>query len=122
MEHGRVEIMEDFDLNLQMLRAGYSSAVLYKYANGQGETNAPGGCSTFRTLELHNRNVAKLAELHPGFVKLKTNRKTKSGGELSNRHEATIYWKKAYESSQNIQSTTLLPSTNAGAEVETKTT
>jgi len=97
LQFGRVEIAEDFDYTLQLLRAGLPNVVIYKFSQGQGETQAKGGCSNWRTLELHNRNIEKLAELHPDFVRLREH-KTKSGGDLSVRTEATIYWKKAFNS------------------------
>lgn len=95
MEHGRVEVMEDFDLQLQLLRAGRSNCCMFYYANGQKQTNLPGGCSTYRTHEVQDRSARRLKELHPEFVslRLKENKTDREG--LGTRTEVTIQWKKA---------------------------
>src|ERR1035441_9939519 len=41
--------MEDFDVALQLLRLGYKSVALCSYVQRQTRSNAPGGCSTYRT-------------------------------------------------------------------------
>lgn len=95
MEHGRVEVMEDFDLQLQLLRAGRGNCCLFYYANGQKMTSMAGGCSTYRTHALHEASAARLAELHPGLVRLrdKVNKTDREG--FGTRKEVTISWKKA---------------------------
>lgn len=95
MEHGRVEVMEDFDLQLQLLRAGRGNACLFYFANGQKMTNAPGGCFSIRTHEVQDRSAKRLAELHPGLVRLrqKTNKTDAEG--MGTRTEVTVMWKKA---------------------------
>jgi len=90
------EIMEDFDINLQLLLKGKPSAVIYHYAQGQNQTNAPGGCSTWRTHELHERNANLLADLYPDVVKTRK-KENKTGGEFGTRTEVTIQWKKAFQ-------------------------
>lgn len=95
VEHNRVPVMEDMDVNLQLLRQGRDNLLICYWANGQRMTNAPGGCSIWRTLEVHNAAAERLAELHPGFVttRLKTN-KTDADG-LGTRTEVTVQWKRA---------------------------
>jgi hypothetical protein len=95
MEHGRVEVMEDFDLQLQLLRAGRGNCCLFYYANGQKMTSMAGGCSTYRTHELHEASAVRLAELHPGLVRLreKANKTDREG--FGTRKEVTISWKRA---------------------------
>lgn len=94
-EHGRLPVMEDFDVQLQLLRRGLGTACLYYWAQGQGQTNAPGGCSVWRTHAIHEEGARRLAELHPGYVKLrqKSNKTDREG--LGTRTEVTISWQKA---------------------------
>lgn len=96
LEHGRVDIMEDFDITLQLLRKGKPNINLYWWSQDQDMTQAPGGCSEYRTHEIHTASVLKLKDLHSNFVKVveKTN---KTGGEFGTRTEARIQWKAAYE-------------------------
>ncbi len=100
LEHGRVKIMEDFDVTLQLLRRGFPNMVIAKWAQGQKQTQMEGGCSDYRTLELHEKNVKIFAQLHDGYVKLRQ-KKNKSGGEFGHRLEVTVHWKKAHESSRD---------------------
>lgn len=94
MIHGRVPVMEDFDVNLQLLEAGYQNSVLTWCAQDQAQTQAAGGCSTYRTHALQEQAALRLAELHPGIVKVR-DKVNKTGGEFGTRKDVTIYWKKA---------------------------
>lgn len=100
VEFCRIQFQEDFDIILQLLRKGYPNLVFYKWAHGPAiGYQSKGGCEKERTLELQNASVHKLAELHPGFVKVrKMNKKYK--GEMAQREEVLVYWQKAYKSSQ----------------------
>lgn len=96
MEHGRVEVMEDFDLQLQLLRAGRGNCCLYYWANGQKMTNSPGGCSTYRTHEVQDRAARELQRLHGSdIVKLREKRNKTDAEGLGTRTEVTIGWKRA---------------------------
>lgn len=95
----RLSVMEDFDVTLSLLRTGYKNAILCDWVQGQGSSNAEGGCSHYRTLDLHARSARGLQKLHPDFVKLVT-KKTKSAWGGEERTDVTIQWKKAYASSQ----------------------
>lgn len=96
LEHGRVPVMEDFDITLQLLRRRRKTAVTVHWGTGQKATNYEGGCSIWRTHEIHENAVFKLVELHKGLVnpRLKQN---KTGGSFGTRVEAIISWKAAYE-------------------------
>lgn len=95
----RLPLQEDFDVTLQLLRKGYPNLVLCEWVNGQGSSGAKGGCSHFRTIELHNENAKKLATLHAPFVKV-VEKKTKGAWGGQARLDVTVQWKKAEESSR----------------------
>jgi hypothetical protein len=97
VEHGRVAVMEDFDVNLQLLRAGHSNICSYWWAQGQRMTNEKGGCSTYRSHEVHEASAKRLAELHPGLVRLRQKHNKTDAGGFGTRTEVTISWKRAYE-------------------------
>lgn len=98
VEVGRLPVMEDFDLTLQLLRKGCPNAVIYRWCWNQSGSNAPGGCSQYRTTAMQAEAASKLAELHPGFVKI-VQKESKNWQGMHQRMDVTIYWKKAYESS-----------------------
>src|SRR5262245_15903566 len=68
VEFGRVPVMEDFDLTLQLLRKGYPNRVSYQYVWNQRGSGAEGGCSSYRTPALQAEAAQKLRDYHPGFV------------------------------------------------------
>src|ERR1043166_10280876 len=57
-------VQDDFDMTLQLLRAGLPNRIICEYVNDQVTSNAPGGASTYRTIDVNNASVLKLAELH----------------------------------------------------------
>jgi hypothetical protein len=93
VEHCRVQCMEDHDVTLQLLKSGRKNAVLYWWSQGQKTYENAGGCSTWRTLSVHNAAATRLHELHPDVVRLRTTNK----GGLGERLECTIQWKRAYK-------------------------
>jgi len=100
IEWNRVAAAEDFDVNLQLLTRGFKNRISSKYMVTCSATNAEGGCSTWRTLEVHNEAQLKLAELWPDYVKVKE--KTVPSGPWKGKTKlaTTIQHKKAYMSSQ----------------------
>jgi hypothetical protein len=95
VEHCRVPVMEDFDVNLQLLKLGIPNANIGYWAQGQQMTNAPGGCSTFRTREVHEQAARTLAELHPGLVRLRVKSNKTDADGFGSRVEVTVRWKAA---------------------------
>lgn len=95
---GRVPVMEDFDLTLQLIRLGYPSRVSCQYAWTQ-TSNIDGGCSSYRTAEVQADAARKLAKLHTPFVDV-VERKAKTWkNNLTARVDVRIAWKKCYEAS-----------------------
>jgi len=98
MKHGRVAVMEDFDVNLQLIEAGFWNCQTYWWTNDQRQTGSPGGCASYRSHEVHEASAHKLAELHKPFVTLreKVNKAqvVKEAKAFQTRTEVTIYWEK----------------------------
>jgi hypothetical protein len=98
MEHGRVEVMEDFSVTLQLLESGRTNANMFYYANGQRQTNMAGGCSTYRTHEVQDRSARMLQEQHGAdIVRLRQKRNKTDADGLGTRTEVTVMWKRAAE-------------------------
>jgi len=98
--HDRMNPMNDFDVNLQLLRSGRDNHLIAEFCYNQGGTNAPGGSSDYRTLETQAASAHKLAELHPGFVNIRQ-KNNKTGGDFGVRTEVTVFWKKARASADS---------------------
>ena len=90
----RLHFMEDFDVTLQLLRAGLPNMVLCDYVSNQGGSNAAGGCSTYRTLEGQAQAAHGLKALHGDFVKV-VQKTTKTAWNGATRTDVVIGWKKA---------------------------
>jgi hypothetical protein len=97
---GRVPVMEDFDITLQLLRAGYANAVLYKYCWNQVGSNASGGCSEYRTAEVQSKAAHKLKKLHPEFVTIVEKKAKTTWTGMQTRTDVRIAWQKAFRSSK----------------------
>lgn len=89
-----VEGREDLDVTLQLIRLGHKNIVTYHWAQGQKSAENPGGLEGMRDGAQLDRTAEKLAELHPGLVKLRK-KFNKSGGMAGWRTEVTVYWKRA---------------------------
>ena len=99
---GRLQVMEDFDVALRLLRAGHENIVLNQWAHNQAGSGKEGGCSHFRTKELQAESAHKLAELHPSFVQVRE-KETKTAWGGGTRTDVQIYWKKAYSAGRNLK-------------------
>lgn len=92
----RMQVMEDMDVTLSLLRAGYANLVLNHMVQNQNGSNAEGGCSQWRTPDIQKKAAYRLAELHPSFVKVvQKQTKTAWGGQM--RTDVIVQWKKAFE-------------------------
>lgn len=88
---------QDFHANLQLLTQGFANRITTRYRVSISETNADGGCSEYRTIELSNQVHTQLAEMYPDYVKLKS--KTLANGPWKGQERITchIQWAKAYK-------------------------
>lgn len=92
---GQVAYREDMDLTLQLLKRGWRNVVDFSVAADQVTGfAAKGGCSEERSIESSNAAAHRLAELHPGLVKVV--QKAYEGSVQ--REEVVVQWKKAYRS------------------------
>jgi hypothetical protein len=93
---GGVALMEDFHVNLQILRSGTDTCVLNDWVSNQaGGSNAPGGCSSYRKGALQTTAAHKLATLHPGFVRVVQKASNNWGTVGITRTDVVVSWKKA---------------------------
>ena len=94
----RCSPMEDYDFELQLLRNGKPNRVLYQFSQDQPQSCSKGGAFSYRTKESQQESAYRLAELHPGFVRV-TEKETKAKwfGD-GKRTDVVIYWKKAFKS------------------------
>lgn len=97
-------VMEDFHVILCFLEKGLRVRVFYNFAvNDVGGSNAPGGCSTWRGPEVHERVAKWMQKTHPSVKAVLKSSKTawkgfptdKNGNAL--RWDVIIQWKKAYK-------------------------
>ena len=67
-----VQARSDFHVYLSLLELGYHNVCEYEFACGQTSlgSNAPGGCSLYRTPEFLIEQALLLRSLHPGLVTL----------------------------------------------------
>lgn len=87
----RVHGKEDFDVTLQLLQKGYDNVVVYHTCVSPGKYDAPGGCSTERTLESANAAAEQLKKFHPEFVTV-----VEKTFKNNPRMEVMMKWKRAY--------------------------
>lgn len=102
-KHGRVQVMEDFDVTLQLLRRGLANCIITAYAQGQGRTQAKGGCSDYRTDVLQEESARTLAQLHFPYVQLR--RIEGRCGAFGSRWDVAIAWQAAYRRECDDQAT-----------------
>ena len=98
---GRVQVMEDFDVALRLLRTGLPNVVLNLIAHNQKGSGLAGGCSTYRTPQVQAQAAHALAALHPGYVKV-VQKSTKTAWGGGTRTDVNIQWKKAHHDSLNF--------------------
>ena len=93
----KLQTSQDFHANLQLLTQGFANRITTRYRVSISATNAKGGCSEYRTVELSNQVHRQLAEMYPDYVALKT--KVLANGPWKGEERVTcfIQWSKAYK-------------------------
>ena len=94
----RLPVMEDFDVTLQLLRAGKENFALCEWWQNQAGSGLDGGCSTYRDREMQATGAHGLKKLHPDFVTV-VEKTTKGAWGGGTRTDVRIAWKKAFASS-----------------------
>jgi hypothetical protein len=99
LKWGRVPVMEDFDITLQLLNMGYVNRISCRYA-WTTTSNMDGGCSSYRTADLQTAAAHKLAKLHPGIVTVVEKTAKTWKNQLGQRTDVRVSWQKAYQGSK----------------------
>ena len=94
----RFDTKEDLEFTLRLLSMGFANLVFYCFAQGQGKSDAPGGCNAQydRTVEQMREKAQLLALTYPHCVKV-TEKATIGAWGGGTRPEVRIYWKKAFQ-------------------------
>lgn len=92
-----LEVMEDFNMTLDLLTKGIANRVFYKYCWNQFGSGADGGCSEYRTGELQRKCAEELEFRYPDFVKVVVKKSKTAWKGMEERYDVRVQWKKAYE-------------------------
>ena len=93
----RLDVMEDFDVTLQLLTKGYSNMTLNYIVHNQKGSNQPGGCSLWRNPEMQEKGAYELHSQYPDFVRV-VKKFTKTAWFKGERTDVVVQWKKARNS------------------------
>jgi hypothetical protein len=94
-----IMLMEDMHMTLQLLRKGHPNLIINYMVQGQGQSNAAGGCSVYRTPDLQAESARRLAELHRPHVSM-VERETKTAWGGGTRTDVMVQWMQAYAEGQ----------------------
>lgn len=90
LEMNRLDVFEDIDYTLQVLRKGIKNCVCYDIVVDQKQPDAPGGVTGERTQETIRRDLQRLIDYHPGIVSEKPLRPGAHPAAITK-----VAWKKA---------------------------
>lgn len=96
IDFARGGCMCDFDVTLQLLRLGYKNILMNWMVQNQKSSNAPGGCSIYRTMGVQEADARRLHENHPKFVTCVT-KTTKGAWNGQTRTDVRVQWKRAFD-------------------------
>jgi len=91
----RVPVMEDFDVQLQLLKRGHECFQLNRLVQEQRGSNEEGGCSTYRTDDVQRKAAEQLAKLHPDCVTVVTKQQKGNGTMWGTRTDVKVNWRRA---------------------------
>lgn len=92
-----VDLMEDFDVTLQLLSQGFETGLLTTYTKDNiGGASAPGGCSTYRDPAMQQVAAVDLAVRWPDFVQV-VQKEAAGTGPWSTRWDVRVSWDKAFK-------------------------
>lgn len=86
----RMDVYEDIDYTLQLLRGGVPIAISYEATVDQVKADAPGGVQGQRNNDIIRRDLDRLISYHPGIV---TEKEVRPGGHPA--ANTRVSWKKA---------------------------
>lgn len=98
----RTKLMEDFDLQLQFSLRGYRPWRLTTHFKMDNGSNASGGCSNYRDLEMQEAAANRLKELHPDYVTV-VKRRAGWGGGMGVRTDVRVSWAKAFAAGEELR-------------------
>lgn len=87
----------DFDITLQLLTQGYKNFCLNWFRVVPTENFGEGGCTDYRTIENHNRDMLALKEHFPDFVNVYEKEQKSGLWKGKKRLACKVFCKKAYE-------------------------
>lgn len=93
-----MQLMEDFNTTLRLLRAGYPNMIINYMVQNQNGSDTSGGVSTYRTRDKQAAAAEELARKHPAFVSVVEKSPKTAWGGLP-RKDVVIQWKRAYDES-----------------------
>lgn len=91
----RMELMEDLDVQLQLIKRGHEGFQINTLVQEQKGSNESGGCSTYRSDDRQTAAAHKLAELHPDCVTVVQKKQKGNGTMWGDRTDVRISWRKA---------------------------
>lgn len=92
----RTKTMSDIEVALQLTKLGYPSAIITHWLIETHAQNS-GGCSVYRTSEMHNRCAKKIAKTYFPYVKAK---QAQSWKGMEKRIDIMASWKRLFASAK----------------------
>lgn len=91
----RMDLMEDLDVQLQLLKRGHEGFQINTLVQEQHGSNAIGGCSAYRSDERQTAAAHKLNQYHPDCVTVVQKKQKGNGTMWGERTDVRINWRAA---------------------------